>query len=221
MEFSILNGIRSILWTFILMIPFFHGPSASFTDLINDKNKTCDKLQSKFAFAAQDFISCSIVNARPITFCEGCVTSYLDVLSVHQEISTGSENGTHCRNELINVDRLEIIETLYNNIDSLWTRGECNHCFEVNTNGSTTSKLNNSTKTFQTLNSVVRKCVIDNMPRDKPDICEICHDSYEKLNEFYNELKHSENPSHICMDIVDSATSGSQEDFTQKINQIG
>ncbi|XP_046393295.1 osteopetrosis-associated transmembrane protein 1 [Ischnura elegans] len=212
MEFEVLFNVSSLLWVALHIILLQPASPHGVSDIINEKNTTCADIQTKFALAAQEFTYCSISNARPITFCEKCVASYLNVSMAHQEILKGKDNSINCRDQLINVDRLQIIETLNANIEKLWSRGECNRCFEESANGSTTSNLNNVTKTFQMMNSVVAKCIKDNQPKDKPDICVICRDSYEKLNEFYNELKISEkSPSRICMDIVDSMNASRRE----------
>lgn len=197
------------LWKAFVFILIFKVCNGSL-EFIIDKNVTCDKLQEKFALAAQQFTNCSIANARPITFCESCVDSYIEVLASHTEILEGNEDGVNCKQMLINMDRLEIIETFYTNFVQLWDKGECNYCFVLNPNGTITSVRNNNTIKFHSLDSIVRECVQKNI-QNKSIICSECLAPYKNLNDFYNTLKYSNESGRVCMDIVDSMNASRME----------
>ncbi|KAG8238547.1 hypothetical protein J437_LFUL018074 [Ladona fulva] len=139
----------------------------------------------------------------------------MDVLKYHEEILTYNsgffikvqDRGVKCKDALINVDRLEIIETLYSSFVQLWKKGECDYCFEIEPNGTTTYTPNNSTIHFHAIENSVRECIKKNMEKNST-VCTLCREPYKKLNDFYNSLKQS---SRVCMDIVDSMNASRME----------
>lgn len=54
----------------------------------------------------------------------------MSVINVHNEILHTEVNGTKCKDKLINLDRLEIIESTFNNIRDIWKRGYCDSEFD-------------------------------------------------------------------------------------------
>lgn len=53
----------------------------SFRSLLVSVNSesNCTELRDQFANSTAEFTKCAIQNSRPITFCENCVHSYIDI----------------------------------------------------------------------------------------------------------------------------------------------
>lgn len=85
----------------------------------------CEIALQRFAETSSGFTFCSINYSRPIHFCELCIDPYMNVLSAHQTILTAEVNGTKCKDKLINVDRLEVIESIFSNMQDMWKRAYC------------------------------------------------------------------------------------------------
>ena len=66
-----------------------HGTPAFFTATIDNTStirESCDAFIYEFAKQASQFIECSIDNARPFRFCEGCVVHYMKAKTVYNDI---------------------------------------------------------------------------------------------------------------------------------------
>ncbi|KAL0267882.1 UNVERIFIED_CONTAM: hypothetical protein PYX00_010028 [Menopon gallinae] len=173
-----------------------------------DDADVCTFLLQNFASASAEFMFCSISNARPIQMCTLCVDSYSGVVEGHSNIFRveESENKT-CRDELINLDRLAIIEAGYSYIRDLWLKANCKNCFLPNPNTTTPFQLSNETKEFQRLHLELKKCLDANYNEStreyNREVCKICSSKYSDMNTFYGNLKKDLNDL-LCMDIVDS-----------------
>ncbi|KAJ9591085.1 hypothetical protein L9F63_002366, partial [Diploptera punctata] len=172
--------------------------------------KTCEKQLDYFANATSNFTKCAITHARPIRLCEKCIYYYLNVLEAHNDILQAKDDAGHaCKMELVNLDRLEVIEGAFNYVYGLWERGNCNDCFELDNNGTLTTVLSNQTVRFQKLYNETHDCISDfyNATSESYDksVCVNCTKKYCSLNKYYDELKESSG-GVLCMDIVDTVS---------------
>ncbi|XP_069705408.1 osteopetrosis-associated transmembrane protein 1 isoform X2 [Periplaneta americana] len=170
---------------------------------------TCNKYLQQFANSTSEFTKCAIRHARPIRICEKCIYYYLDVQKSYEEILKARDEGGHaCMMELVNLDRLEVIDGALDYVYKLWGKAECNCCFVVEDNGTLTSQLSNVTIKFQQLYNNTTKCFekFYNPSTEKydPKICVNCTTEYCTLNKFYEDLKADTGEGIVCMDIVDA-----------------
>lgn len=98
----------------------YYNPSKTYEDMTE-----CELALEKFAQSSSNYTLCTIRNSQPIRACELCVDSYMDVKAAHENILTSEINGTKCKDKLINLDRLEIIESTFRGIKDIWYRGFC------------------------------------------------------------------------------------------------
>ncbi|ENN81515.1 hypothetical protein YQE_02044, partial [Dendroctonus ponderosae] len=158
----------------------------------------CTSVRDLFANASSDFIQCAIDHSRPITLCADCVQEYLDVLNSYNNISKASDNGTSCLNSFVNLDRLGIVHTLYENSVNLWTRAKCYECFAL-ANGTNTPIPSDISHVFQSLYQDFQDCV----NRSREDDCTKCMDTYVKLQNYFLSISNENEKIGVCMDIVD------------------
>ncbi|CAB3363791.1 Hypothetical predicted protein [Cloeon dipterum] len=176
--------------------------------LVNDLEGNCEKLLEDYADKSATYMYCAILNARPFTFCESCVGGYFEVLSTYLDIyeSKDNETGQSCKDKLLNRDRVEILEETFKSLAKLWGRSSCDHCFELDKNGTLTKNLRNSTIEFNRRHKIAQDCINEHR-NDSTSVCETCKKPYHNLNEFYNndiKLNAEEYESgNVCMDIVD------------------
>ncbi|KDR23622.1 Osteopetrosis-associated transmembrane protein 1 [Zootermopsis nevadensis] len=181
-------------------------------DKIINGVESCKNRLECFASSTSNFTQCAIRHARPIRLCERCVGYYMDVLKAHEDILKAHDEGGHaCKMELVNLDRLQVIEGAFNYVHNLWQRGQCNSCFVANDNGTLTPQLSNITTKFQQLYSDTQNCfnTFYNVTSKKydPAICANCTDKYCSLNKYYEALKADTGEGIVCMDIVDAMNS--------------
>ncbi|XP_077298229.1 osteopetrosis-associated transmembrane protein 1 [Arctopsyche grandis] len=205
---------RIFFYIFIFMCVCIHSNCIQLPEIFSYYNENdyeirdseCDTALKEFADSSSDFTYCTVNYSHPIHLCELCVNSYMKVEKAHTNILTVEVNGTKCKDKLINMDRLEVIESIFSNVQDLWKRAFCQKCFDW-TDGKPT--LSNQTKTFITYFDSAKKCINDHIKdptiRNNTDkICEDCMTEYVTLNSFYESLKGSSETVGICMDIVDS-----------------
>lgn len=201
--------------TFVLFVIFcgfaefaYSGVSDSdFTvvglDLYGDND--CQFLLESFASVTANFTFCAIRHARPIRLCENCVDDYMLVIEVHKDIlKLEDEGGEPCKEKLLNLDRLQVVEAGFEYVQGLWKRASCNYCFQMGPDGSLTKKLNNHTREILSLHKQVDSCIQEHRNDSyqslyDPLVCAECKENYLALNNRYNELK----DNIFCMDIVD------------------
>lgn len=169
------------------------------TDLSSALNHTCMQVRDAFANASSAFSSCSVEHSRPVTFCQACVTQYIDVLHSYRNMSEVTSNGRSCIDNFINLDRLGIVETLYHNHVDLWNRAKCYECFATE-NGTQTFNKSAQTIKFTELFEEYTNCA--NTTKDS-DVCSICMDKYVTLNKYFLSISNENEKIGVCMDIVD------------------
>uniref|UniRef100_A0A1B6D2T6 Osteopetrosis-associated transmembrane protein 1 n=1 Tax=Clastoptera arizonana TaxID=38151 RepID=A0A1B6D2T6_9HEMI len=176
-----------------------------FLDLINSMGDDdgCQFLLHTFAQFTSNFTFCAIEYARPIKLCTKCVEVYSSVLEVHQDIlKLKNEVGEICREKLINLDRLQVVDQGYNYVKGLWDRASCNNCFELTKEGNPSTNLNQNTLEIFNLYNATFECIKNNTNKSvlaDPPVCTICKENYLRLNSKYNELKEKS----FCMDVID------------------
>lgn len=139
------------------------------------------------------FIGCAVEGSEPVKICQDCVKKFHDLESTYSSISlTLDTNNVSCSKRYLNLDKLNILETVHLNSVNLWTTANCEACF-ITPGNSTISEfgikfLNYSTQTDQ--------CLISNVTNK----CEKCEKWYLTLNEWY-ERERKENK--LCFDFED------------------
>nr|XP_023017999.1 osteopetrosis-associated transmembrane protein 1 [Leptinotarsa decemlineata] len=169
--------------------------------LSSSANNACTILRNNFANASSQFTLCAVHNSRPITFCEQCVDPYRDVLAAYKNMTIEMfDNETKCIDIFINLDRLEIIETLYENNVALWNRAKCYECYRIE-NGTQSKVISNETIQFQEHYTNFMVCVNQTLKKD--DLCGKCMQKYIVLSNFYNSISNNNEKIGLCMDLVD------------------
>lgn len=158
----------------------------------------CTDLRNRFANASSEFISCSINYSRPIKFCENCVQQYIYLLESYSNMSKFPANDTPCLNHFINLDRLGIVETLFENSKNLWSRAKCYECF-VTSNGVPSTNVSDETLKFNGYYNNFNNCITTN----SSNICSKCMEYYTDLQSYYVSISNENEKIGVCMDIVD------------------
>lgn len=165
----------------------------------------CVAFVKEFGLRSSRFIKCSVENARPFRFCEGCVVHYERSKTVFQDIVHNDENLDNCRKELLNSDRVQVINSIQKDIDRIWDSADCDQCFsEVteNVNGTVHFILTEKTKQFVELYKNFTECI--KVTGNTTHVCEACNPFYTKMNDMFEDLLNDRiKPQHVCMDIVD------------------
>ncbi|XP_076304827.1 osteopetrosis-associated transmembrane protein 1 isoform X2 [Tachypleus tridentatus] len=109
-----------------------------------------------------------------------------------------------CTQKFFHQDRLMVVQTTYQNIVNLWSKGCCDKCLDADENG-TLSHISEQTEKFFNLSLTVSGCFkkFDIETGEKEaNVCKECKTSYNEMNYFYEFLKNKYGNS-LCMDIVD------------------
>ncbi|KAK9879777.1 hypothetical protein WA026_006841 [Henosepilachna vigintioctopunctata] len=165
--------------------------------LSGDEN--CDEALNAFATVSAAYTSCAIANSRPITYCENCVEIFIDVLNSYRNLSIISEGNSKCIDNFVNLDRLQIIETIYRNSYILWNRAKCNECFQFE-NSTLTTKISKETSQFHEYYEDFVKCF---KLTNSSNLCPVCLEKYTTLNNYYTSISNENEKIGVCMDIVD------------------
>lgn len=160
----------------------------------------CTAVLRSYSESLINFTRCSLMNARPVSFCRNCVEQYSSVVTCYRSLKMGPPE---CQTSLFSSDELVIVNVMNTNINNLWLKGNCQGCNEVNNE---TKKLQNNNVTLQFFHIVdeFNKCVLNVtkiMSNGDKEICEQCSSLYLKLNNMYNSFVEKYNG--VCMDIVD------------------
>ncbi|KAG6439274.1 hypothetical protein O3G_MSEX000635, partial [Manduca sexta] len=173
------------------------------------KPADCMPLLNKFADASANFTKCSIKHARPVRLCEKCIDHYVSFRDKYQALLKKDDNGTSCKEIFISHDTLDVVLGYYNNIMSVWNKGNCNGCYNW-TNGAP-ELSNNTIKFYKFFNDTI-DCIRKNLTPDETNytkVCDNCMHSYLQLNNFYESLSYDPiGLDNICMDVVDSVSNG-------------
>lgn len=178
--------------------------SSTSNDSFSGATSSCKEMLSSFAYFSSNFTSCAIRNARPIKLCQECVNFYFDVKSVYSAILHIEDmGGDLCRDQLINLDRLQVVDSGFNYVDQLWARASCNSCF-IFDHGK--PRVTPEISEILNISAVLEECIQSYRNETLfPDnsTCSHCQDIYLKLNELYNNMKADSGDINFCMDIID------------------
>lgn len=180
------------------------GESSLVLKSFSGSTSSCKEMLASFAYFSSNFTSCAIRNARPIKLCQECVTYYLNVKMVYSAILHIEDmGGDLCRDQLINLDRLQVVDSGFNYVDQLWARASCNSCF-VFDHGKPllTPEVTDILNASATLEACIESYSNDTtFPAN--ETCTNCHSAYLKLNDLYNNMKADSGDINFCMDIID------------------
>ncbi|XP_065201975.1 osteopetrosis-associated transmembrane protein 1 [Planococcus citri] len=159
--------------------------------------ENCIQLLEHFATITANFTRCVIRHARPIMICQDCVNEFYDVVKSHNDIlKLQEDSGEACQKELLNVDRLDLIENSFQFVNEQWKKAACQKCFTLDRNS---SKINANTMGIFKIHNETEACFNSN-EHNSSTLCNDCKSIYCHLNDFY-----SEHGSHreFCMDVID------------------
>ncbi|CAH1117921.1 unnamed protein product [Phaedon cochleariae] len=184
----------------VFLLLFLKGIITSSAFMDKSTSNNCTEIRNNFAIANANFTYCAIQHSRPITLCENCVDIYSNVVESYANMSKDVINGSSCLNHFINLDRLEILQTLYQNSLDLWNRAKCHECF-VFENGQHTRKQSNETVQFLKYYNIFMSCVNDT--KDADTLCPDCMNNYILLRDYYSSISKYNEKIGLCMDLVD------------------
>ncbi|XP_019638709.1 PREDICTED: osteopetrosis-associated transmembrane protein 1-like [Branchiostoma belcheri] len=171
----------------------------------------CEKLLKKLGETASHFTRCSILHARPLGLCSGCMYEYTDFGKVFDAITKEEDPTTgekSCAEVLLASDMTQIVVKTHQFIQSLWEASTCEQCFDIGpeVNGTVSYSLSNNTLHFQEMANKTILCFAQhtNKTGGVSDVCTACKKPYDKLNDLYISLKDT---AKLCVDIVDSMNS--------------
>ncbi|XP_053396894.1 osteopetrosis-associated transmembrane protein 1-like isoform X3 [Mercenaria mercenaria] len=166
----------------------------------------CKAFIQEFGLRSSRFIKCSVDNARPFRFCEGCVVHYRRSKTVYNDIVENDETLDNCRKELLNSDRVQVITSVQRDIDKIWENADCKECFSSiseDTNGTVHYTLTKRTVQFLTVYRNFTHCIPSNRTHNNT-VCENCNQFYMEMNKMFDTMLNDPlSPQHVCMDIVD------------------
>ncbi|XP_014240038.1 osteopetrosis-associated transmembrane protein 1 [Cimex lectularius] len=195
-------------WSLILL--FYLNIYFVFPVSLSEINKGisggCTEMLDTFAAYSANFTYCAIKNARPIRLCTKCNDYYTILTIVYFEILKYPDVDGDCRDELFNLDRLQVVISGYRYVMDLWNRASCDSCFKPSSLGSLSPELTDTNaaifNTSKALNGCIAKYRNESVFPDNVT-CTECKSHYLKLNELYNHLKADTGEIAYCMDIVD------------------
>ncbi|XP_050309889.1 osteopetrosis-associated transmembrane protein 1 [Anthonomus grandis grandis] len=183
-------------YVFLSVVCWFHLTMAIF-EPVKSLDPDCNQARDAFANASSVFISCSINNSHPVTFCGNCVSNYINVLATYKNMSTVKNNGTSCIENFVNLDRLGIVQTMYQSSVNLWSRAKCNDCF-VTEKGFLTERPSNVSKQFKEYYHTFESCINSSAYE-----CSECLNSYTNLQNYFLSFSSESEKIGTCMDLVD------------------
>lgn len=94
--------------------------------VIDIEKKSCKNLLKGFAYQSTKLVQCSIVFSEPIEYCRKCVYNYLNTSVAYELLYNGTNvDGRPCKAIYFDRDRLNIVQSNYNNLNSLWNNAFC------------------------------------------------------------------------------------------------
>ncbi|GAB0086122.1 uncharacterized protein DMENIID0001_151360 [Sergentomyia squamirostris] len=164
-------------------------------------NISCEQAMHRVANAAKDFTLKIIQHSAPVTYCNHSVEQYVIFEESYRNLTTLTQHDTSknttivCKDIYFNVDRLGVLETMYNQLHQMWMTGFCDDCF-ANTSAAI---ISNTTQDFYDYWDSMNECLVNN--HDDP--CLKCMSHYQKFNDFYDGIK-KEKGDRICFDLQDA-----------------
>uniref|UniRef100_A0A6B2EC58 Putative conserved secreted protein n=1 Tax=Phlebotomus kandelakii TaxID=1109342 RepID=A0A6B2EC58_9DIPT len=156
---------------------------------------SCHTILDSFQDSCQKFTTHLVKYAVPVTYCQQAIKDYLTFEESYKNLTTAvdSQNVT-CRDVYLNVDRLGVVETMYNQLHRMWVVGFCDDCYS----NVSSAILSNTTRDFLFYWQSINECINGNS-----DPCLMCVGHYQKLNDFYDAIKR-EKDDQVCFDLQDA-----------------
>lgn len=168
----------------------------------------CQNLLSVYGEAVGNYDKCVAQFARPVRMCTECYEQFEKFNNAYNSLDKNVDiNNKTCKSELVNKDRLQIVQTVYADGYSLWESAKCHNCLK---GSGEDLQLNNITRDFMKLYYVFFTCVMnqtdDQGVRNNSAACKTCQKSYDKLNNYYENHMGNRNKGDwkLCMDVIDS-----------------
>ncbi|KAG7239651.1 hypothetical protein INR49_028587 [Caranx melampygus] len=158
----------------------------------------CSELLHIFGQRYVTHVNCLIPAARPVHVCQNCFSSYRSLVDIYTNISSDQmgPGNVSCKDSLLRSDRLMLVYLLYNNVQGLWTKSNCENCITAGLKSPTNDTLYFMTTLNQTLT-----CFEKYQQGNHTELCKNCKSSYKGLNELYSRM---ENNQTLCIDIEDA-----------------
>ncbi|CAL1532780.1 unnamed protein product [Lymnaea stagnalis] len=190
-------------------------PQVNQTELIDP----CETFFNEYMKAVNNFTHCELFSAKPFRLCTSCVEQYSKAHAIFSDL-INDPSLSDCNTKYMKSDSIQIIPTVQNNIEVLWTKAACAGCSSDVTINSTTETvtytvpddvsmfLNLYHNLTLCLNLTYMKGHFDMLKDDDDDsgnvstMCAICKTMYESLNDFFNNMD-DRTGNGICMDVVD------------------
>lgn len=174
-----------------------------FMEDLNEATENCTGILESFAESSSNFTLCSLKYAQPVRLCEKCINHYIAFKEKYDDLVHTVINGTSCKSLFISQDRLEVVLAYYNNILSVWNKGNCKACYDWS---SKQPVLSNDTLYFNQLYDKTKKCISSNMKENNTEqVCQACMHPYLQLDQYYLSLSSDAiGVDSVCMDVVDS-----------------
>lgn len=167
-------------------------------------SKKCLLLLEIFSNATSTYLKCIMCNARPLHYCENCVSEYSTAHNAYHGISQPVENGTRCKDELERADNVQVVNLVSDFIEVVWDKSDCRNCYNSTKNGTTTT-YKPTEETLKMLDKIqdVQSCFHDFSSHDveNASVCFLCKQLYIDANDYYNML---DNEDKLCSDLEDS-----------------
>ncbi|XP_075718359.1 osteopetrosis-associated transmembrane protein 1 [Rhinoderma darwinii] len=164
----------------------------------------CIPLLHEFANNSAALSNCLVNMARPVRLCQHCYKENSQLKATMSKIGNPVQNGTvSCSTVLLRSDRVQVIVTLSEFFDKLWSDSKCANCLQ--TNGTEISKntsdfMNSFDSLIQCFNNTMREPPIPTQQGNYSRVCQSCNESYRQLNSLYNALEHT---NALCIDLED------------------
>lgn len=168
---------------------------------------SCFAYLEEFGVHASKFIKCTIEKARPFRFCEECVAYYKHTMQSYADILEDDEDNDGCKGLLLNADRIQVLNEIYNNIHQIWSEANCKGCFSsvsIDINGTVVFQYSKDTTEFIDKYKTVSSCFRHySLPKGHNDsVCDVCRSNYTQLNTFFKKVRAAKDDL-VCMDLVD------------------
>jgi len=172
--------------------------------LQQEMSGACVKMLDDFTAASTKFTSCVLLNGRPLHYCEMCYQEYVNVTVAYDRIDldTNKTSGPNCHQEILQLDYVQVVSVMYQDVQNLWQRSNCDQCFDVA--NKTVYTVKNDTRIMikkidDTLDCFNDFAVIGGDSSD--DVCTYCHNLYYDANSKYRDIKQRKG---LCSDLVDA-----------------
>lgn len=134
-------------------------------------------------------------SSEPVNLCQQCVKKYRESEQAYANISLFlDDNNVSCAAHYLNLDKLNILETVHLNSVNLWVAANCDACFAGN------NTISEFGQKFLNLSDLMNDCLVT--AKDK---CQDCEKSYLMLNELYEREKKF---NKLCFDLEDIVRTG-------------